>query len=408
MSYFYRQLILLWAGVVALFLLSGCGEPSDPEPLVLKVGVIASLRGSSGATGQTTVNSARVVADYYNEQGGFEVEGQRYRIELVVADDQGDPVRAVEIVDEFVRAGDIHYVIGPEGDAICEAVSPVLDSAGIFYVYYGFSHPLLAGARCGVLGRPEPMQMFSSIVDYLQVNSEDVSISVLAGSSTAAIDQKLKVERMLKNAGVEVVRFSQFDVSEEVLVLSESPMLIRSRLARLVSENPGVVMLCGHENGTLSLAMSYLRESGYAGTVIGCEPQFSNDYRQIFKMADGLLLVGNSVPITERSDYYLDLKGRYLDLFSEWDVDANTKLYALDSILRGIDQCGRDALTSSVPLLDVIDEVEFLDPFVANERLIGLSHRDSVLPQLRLSIPILISKYNKGQIQAVYRSGLSF
>ena len=73
-------------------------------------------------------------------------------------------------------------------------------------------------------------------------------------------------------------------------LVSESPVSIRSRLARLVAERPDAVMLCGHKHGTLSLAMFYLRESGYAGTVIACEPQVSNDYRQVVEMADGLLL----------------------------------------------------------------------------------------------------------------------
>lgn len=44
-----------------------------------------------------------------------------------------------------------------------------------------------------------------------------------------------------------VVRFSRFDVSEEILVLSESPVLIHSRLALLVAENPDAVMLCGRD-----------------------------------------------------------------------------------------------------------------------------------------------------------------
>lgn len=63
---------------------------------------------------------------------------------------------------------------------------------------------------------------------------------------------------------------------------------------------------------------------------------------------------------------------------------------------------------SSAHLLDLIDKVEFPDPFVANQRLIRLSKRGSVLSHPQLSIPILISKYNEGQIQAVYRSDRSF
>ena len=375
---------------------------------MLKVGVIASLSGPEPLAATATVESARVIADYYNEQGGFEIDGERYRIELLVMDDAGDPVRAVEIASDFVRAGDVHYVIGPEEDVMCEAVAPVLDSAGILYVYYGFSHPLLKGASCGVLGGPRPIQLFSSIADYLQETQEDLSVCVLAGNSRPAMHQKLKVEKMVEAAGMNVVRFSRFDVTEEVFDPLDAPASIRSCMARLVSKNPDTVILCGQRHGTLSLALSYLRGSGFTGTVIAREPQSSNDFQQVRLMADELLLVGSSVLIDERSDYYLDLKNRYLDRDLEWGADVDLKLYALESLLRGIAQCGRDALTSSGPLVDLIGSIEFVDPFLMDERIMGFVSRGSSLTHQQLSVPILISKYSGAEVEVVHRSYLSF
>jgi branched-chain amino acid transport system substrate-binding protein len=407
MTHCYRQLIPLLCGGLLILWVSGCGRESVHEELVLKVGVIASLSDAERLAGQTTVACARVIAEYHNEKGGFEVEGERYRIELLVKDDVGDPVRAVEIASDFVRAGDVHYVIGPEEDAICEAVAPVLDSAGIWYVYSGFSHPLLEGASYGVLAEPRPIQLFSCIADYLQENEEALSICVLAGNSKPAMHQKLRLERMLESAGQDVVRFSSFDVAEQVFDPLDAPASIRSCMDRLVSTNPDAVILCGQRHGTLSLALSYLRGSGYAGAVYAREPQSADDFQQVRLMADELFLVGVSGPIDERSDYYLDLKNRYLDQSLGWDIDVDLKLYALESLLRGIAQCGRDALSSSGPLLDLIDSIGFTDPFLMDERLMGFVSRDALSVHQQLSVPILITKYSGGKAQVVHRSDLS-
>lgn len=408
MSYCYRQFISVCCAALVIFMIVGCERETGAEEPTLKVGVIASLSGSERLAGIATVESARMIADYYNEQGGLEVDGERYQIELIVKDDAGDPVQAAQAASDFVSAGDIYYVIGPEEDALCEAVAPVLDSAGILYVYYGFSYSLLEGSSCGVLGAPRPMQLFSSVVDYLQENDEFSSICVLAGGSKSAMHQKLQVERILRAADLEVVKFSSFDVSEEIFEPLGAPLSIRSCMDRLVSESPDAVILCGQRDGTLSLALSYLRGSGYRGAVFARDSRVSNDLKQAQLVSEGLFLVSASASIDERSNYYLDLENRYLDDGQEWNVDMDVKLYALASILQGIDQCGSVALTSSESLLNIMDSIQFADPFLADERLMGFVAHGPFSTHQQLSFPILISKYDGGVVQVVHRSDLSF
>ena len=402
------QFIFASLCVVVLALSAGCERQSAPEALVLKVGVIASLSGEGQRDGAITVNCASVVADYYNEQGGVEVDGKRYRVELLVRDDASDASQAAGIAYEFVQAGDVYYVIGPEGNAVSEAVAPVLDSAGILYLHYGLSHRLLAGASCGFLARPQSIQLFASVVDYLRENEEELSICVLVGDSQAAMYQKLKVEEMVERAGIEVVRFARFDVTEEVFDLSDTPAAVQSFVSRVVSSQPNVVILCGQQRGTLSLAMSYLREGGYAGTVIARDSLVLNDSGVVRAWTDGLLLVGRSAPLEEQSNYYLDLKERYLDQFSEWDTDVDIKLYALESVLRGVAHCGSEALSSSEVLRGAIETIQFPDPFLVETLMVGFGGRSSLSASRQLSIPILLSKYSEGEVQVVYGSGPSF
>ena len=405
-----NQMISALLCVAVLVLGVGCERESIPEALVLKVGVIASLSGEGQRNGAVTVNCASVVADYYNDQGGLEVDGERYRIELLVRDAASDAAQALDIAYDFVQTGDVHYVIGPEGDTVCEAVAPVLDSAGILYLHYGISYRLLAGSSCGVLAQPQAIQVFASVVDYLkknQGNAEELAICVLVGDSRAAMSRKLKVEEMVEQAGIEVVRFARFDVSEAVFDLSGAPAAVRAFVARVVSSQPNVIILCGQPRGTLSLAMSYLREGGYTGTVIARDSQALNDAGMARGWGDGLLLVGRSVPMKERSNYYLDLKERYLDRFSDWDTDVDLKLYALESVLRVVASCGSEALSSPEVFIESIDTLNFPDPFFVETRMMGIQGGASWSASRQLSIPILLSKYSEGKIEVVYRSDSS-
>ncbi|CAA6679961.1 MULTISPECIES: ABC transporter substrate-binding protein [unclassified Lentimonas] len=405
-----NQFIATVLCVAVLLLGVGCESESVPEGQVLKVGVIASLSGEGQRGGIVTVNCASVIADYYNEHGGLEVDGERYRIELLVRDDVSDASRALEIAYDFVQAGDVHYVIGPEGNAVSEAVAPVLDSAGILYLHYGLSNRLLSSSSYGVLAKPRAIQLFASVVDYLKENQGDLgelSVCVLVGASRPAMYQKLKVEEMVEQAGIEVVRFARFDVTEAVFDLSHPPVAVQSFVARVVSSQSNVVILCGQPHGTLSLAVSSLREGGYTGLVIARDLQQLNDARESRLMAGEVWLVGCSAPIEERSDYYLNLKDRYLDTFSEWDADVDLKLYALESVLRGVVHCGSEAVSSSEMLIESIETLNFPDPFIVEMRMMGLQGGTLLTGGRQLSIPILLSKYSGGEMEVVYRSDSS-
>lgn len=407
MRYCFRQLIYTLLGALVLLLVAGCERSAVSEQMVLKVGVIASLSGPERLSGETTVECARVIAEYHNEQGGFEIDGVRYQIELQVEDDAGDPMRALEIASNFVSEGEIHYVIGPEGAAICDTVAPVLDSADILYVYYGISDLLTATESSRVLGEPPAGQLFADVADYLEGNEGVSSICVLAGNSRSAMHLKWEIERAIEDAGMDVIGFSRFDVAEEVFDVSGSAEAMQSCMASLVTQNPGAVILCGLRDGTLSLALSYLRASGYSGPVIAREPQNLNDFEQVRLMADKLFLVGISAPLNEHSDYYLNLKDRYLDRGLEWHSGVDTKLYALEGLLSSIAQCGRDAVSSSELVIRLIDSIEFEDPFLVEERLMGLVSGELPETQLYLPVPILITKYSEGNALVVHRSNSS-
>src|SRR5262245_59037811 len=62
---------------------------------VLKIGVLGVMRGPAASWGLVNKYCAETTAEMYNEKGGAEIGGEKYKIEIVSIDDQLDPKLAI-------------------------------------------------------------------------------------------------------------------------------------------------------------------------------------------------------------------------------------------------------------------------------------------------------------------------
>src|SRR5918993_4142466 len=69
---------------------------------VLKIGVLGVMRGPAASWGLVNRYCAETTAEMHNEQGGVEIGGERYRIEIVSMDDQLDPKLAVASTERML------------------------------------------------------------------------------------------------------------------------------------------------------------------------------------------------------------------------------------------------------------------------------------------------------------------
>src|SRR6202049_579541 len=83
---------------------------------VLKIGVLGVMSGPAASWGLVNKYCAETSAQLYNEQGGFEIGGKKYKIEIVPIDDKNDPKLAVSGAERLTKQDGIHYIIGPNVD----------------------------------------------------------------------------------------------------------------------------------------------------------------------------------------------------------------------------------------------------------------------------------------------------
>lgn len=130
-----RKLTLLLSGIMVLSLaFAGCGDnggagggeggdSADP----IKIGWIGSLTGDQAPWGKCESQTAQMLVDETNANGG--VLGRQ--VELVALDTKGDANEAVNAVKRLVSQDKVCAILGPNASAQALAITGVLESAKV-------------------------------------------------------------------------------------------------------------------------------------------------------------------------------------------------------------------------------------------------------------------------------------
>ncbi|WP_410971963.1 ABC transporter substrate-binding protein, partial [Salmonella sp. SAL4445] len=78
----------------------------------------------------------------YNDQGGVDIGGEKYKIEVVSIDDKNDPKLAVSGAERLIQQEGIHYIIGPNVDTTAASIVPVVEAGKAINIPYAFSKQL--------------------------------------------------------------------------------------------------------------------------------------------------------------------------------------------------------------------------------------------------------------------------
>ena len=99
--------------LVGLMLLTFGVSTSHAANKVLKIGHIGVMSGSAASWGLINKYAALAGAQIINEDGGFEIGGEKYDIEIVSLDTKQDPRVAIAGAERLVYQEGIKYIIGP-------------------------------------------------------------------------------------------------------------------------------------------------------------------------------------------------------------------------------------------------------------------------------------------------------
>ncbi len=226
LSYF----TLLLAGSL---LLTSCGlappapvdEPetaaagADAEK-VIYLGAAVSETGKYSREGKDTRQGYGLWLDWVNnEYGGVQIDGERYRVELIMYDDEGDPDTAARLVEKLISEDQVDFLLGPYSSSLTQSTSAIAEKYGkIMIEGNGAAEPLFERGFQNLFAVLTPAGNYTR--SALQLLAEQGAKSVVIAyedtafpTSVAEGAQRWAAEYGLEVLGVETYPVNVADVS---------------------------------------------------------------------------------------------------------------------------------------------------------------------------------------------------
>ena len=361
----------------------------------LRFGFVGTLSGQNAGWGLSNDRSMKASADIYNSQGGYEIAGKKYKIEIVTFDDAYDPKLAVAGFEKMAQEN-ITYVVGPNDDAQAIAVRPIAERNKILYIPYAFSRTLYsAPANYAVLGMIASYQWEPAVYKWLKANKGVKTIAFLPANATDPLNQRANGVRIANDLGLEVV--------EDKATYQPDARDFFPVLTPIIAKNPDLLVLSGVSPATAPLIIKAARELGYEGHMAAGTALDANVLKEgAGNAANGFIAQGGA-DSGAHSKRMKDWVKRYTELFGEYNDESNTKVYALEYILAVLKE-NPAAINDADEFLKTVDSgFAVKDPFLNDSnkkiRFVG----QSSYGQLRqLGVPLTPKVYNNGKFDTLF------
>jgi branched-chain amino acid transport system substrate-binding protein len=363
---------------------------------VLKVGVLGVMSGPAASWGLVNRYCAEAAAQMFNEEGGFEIDGEPYRVQIVSIDDRNDPKVSVAGAERLIYQEGIRYIIGPNVDTTAAAIVPVVEKGGAINIPYAFSKSLYTPPReNSILGMIASYQAGPVIYKHLMENEDVQTVSFIARNESDPLNQRDEGVEAAKGLGLEVLSSND---TYEPGTTDFFPVM-----SRLVQENPDLIVLSGVAPADAPLLIRTARELGYQGLMSTETAQDAKVLQEVAgELADGFISVGGASTPAIRSQYMEAFIDRYIQVAGEWNDEAGTKVYALEMILNTIAAAGGKAVDDIEPFKAEIEGFEMKNPFLKEEKTLKYVGSQYFEQPRQIGVPMVVNVFKDGEFETLF------
>ncbi|HWP48829.1 MAG TPA: ABC transporter substrate-binding protein [Candidatus Limnocylindrales bacterium] len=394
---FRRSLFLVILGIfLSAVALSFSFEKAVAQEKVLKIGQLGVMSGPAASWGLVNKYCIQAAAEMINEEGGVEIDGEKYKIEFVSIDDKMDPKLAVSGMERLVYQEKIKYIIGPNVDTTAASVVPVIEAAGAINIPYAFSKALYSPPHGNsILGMIASYQAGPVIYKYLKENKGVKSISFIARNDSDPLNQRDEGVEAAKKLGLNII--SSTDTYEPGTT-DFFPVM-----SKVVKGNPDLIVLSGVAPADAPLLIKAARELGYKGLLSTETAQDIKILNEVAgKYAEGFISVGGASTPEIQSDYMKKFVERYKKVAGEWNDEAGTKVYALQMIIYTLQKAGKAALTDVEVFKKAIPEVKVRNPFLKEERILKYVGTAYFGQPRQIGVPMVVNEVRNGKFETLF------
>ena len=386
--------------VVVLFFLS-FGESifaegqKEAETPTLKIGVLAAMSGAAASWGLTIKYSAEAVAEMYNNEGGIEIDGKKYKIKIVSVDTKLDPRIAKTGMERLVYKEKVKYIMGTCVDDTTASSQPVLESAGAINVTYAFAKELFMAPHYNtILGMVTPYNSAPVIYKYMMENRGVKTVAFITRNDADALYERKEGMAAAKELGLKILSWKD---TYEPDTVDFFPVM-----TKVISSNPDLIVLSGVSPGDAPRLIKSARELGYKGQI---STETCHDIKILNeiagKYAENFVSVGGASTPETRSAYMEKFMDNYTKIAGEWNDEAGTKCYALQIFLYTIQEAGEVALDDVEVFKKAIPRVVVRNPFLKEERTLRYIGEKKFGQPRQIGVPLVINQVKNGKFETL-------
>jgi len=386
-----RRTMLMSTGALVLAAVMAGPSGALAADKVLKIGQLGVMSGPEASWGLVNKFSALATAEMWNEKGGIEIGGDKYKIEIVSVDDRNDPKLTVSGAERLTGEG-IKYIIGPNMDTTATSVRPIAEKNKALYFPYAFARSLYtAPAENAVLGMVASYQVAPVMYKILKEERGVKKIAFIARNDSDGLLQREEGVKVAEALGLEIV---SKDDTYESSITDFFPVV-----GNVVAKNPDLIVMSSVAPAHAPQIMRAAREMGYTG-LFGAES--AQDMKIINEVAgemgSGLISIGGASTPEIRSPYMEEFIDRYTKIAGEWNDEAGTKAYALEMILGTLQKAGPAAIDDIEVFKAAIPEFEMKNPFLKEDAVVKYVGTADFGQKRQIGVPMVITETKDGEL----------
>lgn len=245
----FTKKILIFISICAFFGIFNTEVYAQEQ--VLKIGLTAGFSGALSSMARPARNGTLVCADDYNEKGGIEVGGKRYKIDMVLCDTFTNPTTGVGCTHKFADTG-LKFMIGPLASSVTLAVKPITEERKLLVVTTSMSVKILNPPNELIVRNAFNTEHVAQLlVPYIKENLNIERVALITRNQAWGLGNSELFAREFKKHGIEVVANEIFEPDAKDFF---------TPLTKIKSKNPQGLLLSAYpeEGGLIIKQMATL------------------------------------------------------------------------------------------------------------------------------------------------------
>jgi branched-chain amino acid transport system substrate-binding protein len=316
--------VTLFAAAMLVILGSSPASAAD----VIKFGISTPLSGPAAPWGIPHKNATELVFDEVNSQGGLEIAGKKYRLEVVAYDHKYVIAEGVATVNRLIAKDGVKY-ISILGGAVAKANEEPINESGALGLTLAYAEGLVSPKN------PLTFQCFpappetTTFWKWIKTNHAAIKrvASIAPNDDTGWWSVKVETAYIQK-LGYDSVAKEFFERS----MTDFNPILLR-----MLAQKPDAISVMASPAGSVGLIVKQARELGFKGRFVALHQIDSSVVTGIAgrENTEGMWLHGYvQTPLPEKLKSW---QQRYTKKFGEWNatsIDFTNPAFAFVAAVR--------------------------------------------------------------------------